>query len=226
MPEVKLPPLVSFIVPCFEQWHWLPECLASIQAQTVQVFEIILTTETPGQLEAAGSVDWNGSLIDKLVWHKQQVGLAASRTAALAIAKGECIVPLDADDTIEPTFLENTLPIAWASKDPIAAVVVNGGGRLNRAITKDNYLNYCALYRTDTLRALNGWQQPSKLAQGLEDWDLWIRMYHAGYEIESVDQKLFNWRRTPGSMSSKFEGTELFNRMKQDMLKRNGLPCE
>lgn len=216
----KSKPLVSFIIPCYKQWQWLPECLASIKAQTIKDFEIILVSETDDQFNELAKFKPN---VDKVLWHQQHIGLAASRTAALGVVSGKYVVPVDADDTIDPAFLMMTLKVAKEDKKSLAAVVVNGHAKLTSEISKNNYLNYCALYRTEVLKYMNGWQQPSDKAQALEDWDLWIRLWQADYNIGSVDHKLFHWRRTHGSMSSKIEGTGLFHDIKMDMLRKNGL---
>lgn len=221
-------PQVSFIVPCFNQWEYLPAALDSIKAQTLKnvplcekTYEIILVCETEANLPC--DHEWMIPEVDKIVWIKENVGLAKARNAGVAVAEGTYIVPLDADDTIEPTFLARTLAatrVGLFSPDVFGVVTVNGAAKLGPAILEGNYLPYCALYPRHVLDVLHGWQQPHPTIQGMEDWDLWIRMYRAGYTTIPVNETLFNWNRHPGSMSAKFEGNELFGEIRDAMMRR------
>lgn len=216
-------PQVSFVVPCFDQWDYLPAALESIKTQTVEDHETILVCETVANL--IHGREWAILDVDKIVWIKENVGLAKARNAGVAVAESAYIVPLDADDTIEPTFLRSTLEIprtlaALMSIDALGVVTVNGATKLGPAILEGNYLPYCALYPKWVLDKLGGWQQPHPTIQGMEDWDLWIRMYRAGYTTIPVNETLFHWNRHPGSMSAKFEGNELFGEIRDAMMRK------
>ncbi len=205
-------PKVSFIVPCFDQWGYLSGALASIRAQTVTDHETILVCETTKNWPTTEY--WEPPMVDKIVWHRENIGLAEARTSALRLSESQWVVPLDADDTIEPTFLERTLAAGRCS-----AVAVNSETPLGPGILENNYLPYCALFDRKFLLELGGWQQPTK-TQGIEDWYLWVRLYDAGAHVITIPDKLFHWNRHPGSLSSQFEGKPIFEEMKREMLAR------
>lgn len=209
-------PKVSFIVPCFDQWQWLPDALASIKAQTVTDHETVLVCETQANMPPQGIY----LSVDKIIWHKDNIGLAEARNSGVRLSQAEFVVPLDADDTIEPAFLERTLASACGA----AVVAVNCEHGLTDEIYKNNYLNYCALFSRPYLNYFRGYQQPHPTIQGMEDWDLWIRMNQANPSwVVTIPDHLFNWRRHPGSMSSKFEGTILFDQARAALMTKNGL---
>ena len=93
--------LVSIIIPCYNQAHFLPEALESVLAQAYPHWECIVVND--------GSTDHTGEIARKwlsrdarfMYIEKQNGGLSSARNAGLKIAKGEYIQLLDADDLLE-----------------------------------------------------------------------------------------------------------------------------
>ena len=114
---------VSVIVPVYNVRQLLPRCIASVQAQTWQDFELLLVDD--------GSTDGSGQICDDYaaqdarirVLHKENGGQGAARDLALQHARGEYICYLDSDDEILPTLLENALRSA---READADIVVYG----------------------------------------------------------------------------------------------------
>lgn len=99
-------PKISVIVPVFKAEAFFPTCVQSIREQTYRNLEIILVDD--------GSPDRCGVLCDEFaaqdprirVIHKENGGQSSARNAALAIATGDYIGFVDADDWIEPHMYE------------------------------------------------------------------------------------------------------------------------
>ena len=96
--------LVSIIIPCYNAENYIKKTIDSVLCQTYQNFEIIIVND--------GSTDSSSKIIKTvkdgrihLVEHENQ-GVSSSRNKGIAIAKGEFIVFLDADDLLHPSFLE------------------------------------------------------------------------------------------------------------------------
>lgn len=209
-------PLVSFIVPCFGQWKYLGDAIDSIAKQTVKDHETILICGKSGGWAEGDKM----SLITSIVWFRDGAPLAEARNAGLRLSQAKYVVPLDADDTIESTFLEKTLEIAEGFN--FKAVAVNSEAILTEAVFNSNPYPYCALFDRRTLLSMNGWEQPTE-QQGIEDWDLWIRFYDSPWNsMKAIPDHLFNWRRHPDSMSSQWEGKPIFEKMKADLLRKHG----
>jgi glycosyltransferase involved in cell wall biosynthesis len=103
------PPVVSVVVPCYNQAQFLPEALGSIQAQTHSGWECIVIDD--------GSTDETAIVADSLAVQDQRIkvvrqphrGPSGARNLGLRLASGRYIQFLDADDVIEPDKLEAQL---------------------------------------------------------------------------------------------------------------------
>lgn len=92
---------VSVVIPCFRQAHFLEACLASLQAQSWPNWEAIVIDD--------GSPDDTQQVLARLAVAEPRLrsvaqpnrGLPAARNAGLAVATGEFVQFLDADDLIE-----------------------------------------------------------------------------------------------------------------------------
>lgn len=86
---------ISVVVPVFEMGRFLPEAIASIEAQGRDDLEIIVVDD--GSSDDTPQVI--ASLGDRVIaLHQENQGPAAARNAGLAIATGDVIAFLDADD--------------------------------------------------------------------------------------------------------------------------------
>jgi len=92
-------PLVSIIVCCYNRGHYLQQTMESIFAQRYEPIEIVVvddgsTDNTPELMASYG---------DKVryFWQENQ-GIAATRTAACRLARGEFIAFQDDDDLMLP----------------------------------------------------------------------------------------------------------------------------
>ncbi|MDM8355013.1 glycosyltransferase [Pandoraea communis] len=100
-------PLFSFIIPVYNVENYLPSCLDSVLAQTLQRFEVILINDgsTDGSLaicEEYCRLHDNFRLCDK-----QNEGQGIARNVGLSMARGTYIVFIDSDDTIDELLCEH-----------------------------------------------------------------------------------------------------------------------
>lgn len=99
---------LSIIVPVYKVRRYLQRCIESILQQTYTDYELILVND--GSPDGCGSVcDRFAQECDKVkVIHKKNGGLSSARNAGIAVARGEYITFVDADDTIASgTFYYN-----------------------------------------------------------------------------------------------------------------------
>jgi len=87
--------LVSVIVPAYNAERWITETLTSVRAQTYSPIEIIVVDD--GSSDATMSV---AKASGATVTRTQAAGPGGARNAGLAIARGEFIQFLDADDLL------------------------------------------------------------------------------------------------------------------------------
>src|SRR5215208_7628052 len=95
-------PLVSVVIPCYNQAHFLGEAIESVLAQSYPYFEIIVVDD--------GSPDDTSEVAARypevrLVRQENQ-GVSGARNSGFARSEGEYVVFLDADDRLLPEALE------------------------------------------------------------------------------------------------------------------------
>nr|WP_319999866.1 glycosyltransferase [uncultured Draconibacterium sp.] len=112
--------LVSIIVPIYNVEKYLSQCIKSIINQTHTNLEIILVND--------GSPDNSGKIADKYastdnrisVIHKKNAGVSSARNSGIDKATGNYICFSDADDLLEPDYVEYLLNLAVVNNADIS----------------------------------------------------------------------------------------------------------
>lgn len=99
-------PLVSIIIPVYNNQFDLFRCLTSIVNQTYIKWEAICIDD--------GSMDASGQIMDDFanqdarfnVIHQKNTGVSAARNVALSRATGTYLIMVDADDYVEPDMIQ------------------------------------------------------------------------------------------------------------------------
>lgn len=105
-------PLVSVVVPVFEVEPYLERCLDSLLAQTYPNFEVVAVND--------GSTVGDVAILDRYeaahphlrVLHQENLGVGPARNSGIGLASGEFLAFVDADDYVEPDFLETMVDLA------------------------------------------------------------------------------------------------------------------
>jgi glycosyltransferase involved in cell wall biosynthesis len=207
-------PVVSVIIPCYKQAQYLPEAVASVLAQSFADWEIIIIND--------GSPDSTSEVARRLAARRPRQairllerangGLAEARNSGIRLARGEYILPLDADDQLAPALLEKTVSCLQA--DPGVAIVYTDtlcfgtANHTQRWIDFDftrlcayNQMNYCSLFRREAWEKAGGYKR--NMTWGYEDWDFWISCGEAGFKAKHLPEPLFLYRVKPESMLTK-----------------------
>lgn len=98
--------MVSLVIPVYNAERYLEMCLSSVLAQSYPDWECILVDD--------GSTDTSAGICDSFarkdrrfkVIRQKNRGVSAARNAGLATIGGDCCCFVDADDWLEPSFLE------------------------------------------------------------------------------------------------------------------------
>ncbi|RMB61235.1 glycosyltransferase [Tessaracoccus antarcticus] len=128
MPETDSPSqvVVSVVVPCFRSIDFLPACIATFTAQTLDpdLFETIFVfngTDDGGMALAEELLSASG-LHHQIL--KSSVGASPARNRGSQQARGSWIVFHDVDDTLSPQYLEALLASATSRTIvPVAGIV-------------------------------------------------------------------------------------------------------
>ena len=205
--------LVSVVIPCFNAGLLLDEAVRSALAQTHAELEVVVVDD--------GSIDRTTiELLEHAAWPRTTIirqanrGPAAARNRAIREARGQYILPLDADDTIEPTYVEKAVAIL-DSRSTVGVVYCRArkfGAEQGpwglpdytlRELVIDNVIFVTALYRKPAWEAVGGYNE--SLRHGVEDYEFWVKMVHHGCEVVQLDEYLFNYRVQEVSRTTSFQ---------------------
>lgn len=100
-------PLISIIVPCYKQAHFLPDALASVQSQTHENWECLIIDDGSPDETASVAKTWTDKDERFRYFRKENGGLSSARNFGLNHARGRFIQFLDSDDVILPNKLQS-----------------------------------------------------------------------------------------------------------------------
>lgn len=216
-------PLVTVVVPCFNDHRFLQACLDSVAAQTLTSWECIVVDDASGDTSSVIAV----RMADRddrfrVITHGRNGGLSAARNTGLLDARAPLITFLDSDDMLLADSLRSRLDemlSRWSEPEvagSYCAVVQVGESAtvdlLPPATREDvgvmrDLLNtrgecpfnaHAPLVRTQLVREMGGFDET--MLHGAEDWDLWLRMMRHGFCFYSAGQLGAVYRQRAASM--------------------------
>ena len=201
-------PKVSVIIPCYNHGVYLDEAVQSVLDQTFQDYEIIIVND--------GSTDQDTIKLLKnynrpktRVIHTDNQGLPSARNNGIKISQSDYILPLDADDKIGKTYLEDAVQILDTNPD-IGIVYCEAelfGDRVKKweltdytlqNILVSNMIFCCALFRRVDWEKVGGYNP--NMVYGYEDWDFWLSILTLERNVHKIKKVLFFYRIVKNSM--------------------------
>ncbi|MDG1277526.1 MAG: glycosyltransferase [Algoriphagus sp.] len=209
-------PLVSVIIPCYNQAHFLSDCLHSLIRQTFPNWEAIIVND--GSNDHTEELAREFTRIDSRIQLISQgnQGLSGARNSGLKLAKGEFLLFLDADDWLESNCLQTFFETMEAN--PNCSLIRAGyaywdrlgGNKSHEHLPFANGLIYpqvlisnigpCHSILIRKNLALEIGEFDAKL-KSCEDWDFWMRAGRLGAKIFSIPKVLVAYRYVLDSMS-------------------------
>lgn len=195
--------LVSVVIPCYNPKPFLKEAVDSVLAQTHRPLEIIMVNDGSDRPD---SLQLLNSLNDRVTRRIDQANLGpgAARNAGFRAAQGKYIVPLDADDRLEPAFIAECLAAlqcrdaAFVYSDYRVFGDMNYTERLEDynlyRLLDRNIITYAAVIRKSDWELVGGYDE--SLQVHYEDWEFWLRLAERerfGYHHPKV---LFQYRKS------------------------------
>jgi glycosyltransferase involved in cell wall biosynthesis len=223
--------LVSVVIPCYNYGRFLNDAIASVRAQTLRDLEIIVVDDgstddvTPGVLDALEGSDREPCLT---IIRQENQGAPAARNTGIRAARGLYICCLDADDTMEPTYLEKCVLLMEGNAGVSLAYswlrVTGAEERVWKSESLDldrmryyNHVSISAVFRREA--GLEGGGFCAAMREGYEDWEFWLRLGARGYRGEVIPEMLVNYHRHAASFMNRARKrhAELFD----DIYRRN-----
>ena len=211
-------PLVSIIMPAYRVSQYIGEALESIRAQTFEDYEIIVVNDGSPDTEELERV--LAPYMDRIVYIEQENrGCSAARNTAIRAARGRYLALLDPDDIWERNYLE--VQIGILERDPSIDLLypnaiifgdLPDSGRLFMDLSRsEGEVTFESLIsqrcnvmisvtaRRETIVRAGMFDESLRSA---EDFDMWLRVIHAGGRISYHREPLVRYRRRRGSLSS------------------------
>ena len=236
----KPEPVVSVVIPTYNNARFLPETIGSVQAQTLKQWEIIVVDD--------GSDDDTAQVMEPLqadvrvrYLPRPHLGVSAARNHGIESTRGEFIALLDSDDLwpvkekleIQAEFLQSRSDVGWifgeerhVYVEPKPRTVEIRNAHLHPPQLKDpvaislSMLELCScrftlptssvMVRRTCLAATGGFDTEMDT---YEDLDLWIRL-NREFPVAFVPRILVDRKKHSGSLShSRYECSKNLQRI-------------
>lgn len=204
-------PMISVVVPVYNAQDYLPDCIKSIQNQSFTDWELILADD--------GSKDRSGKICDEYaardsrirVIHKANGGAADTRNRGAALARGQYVAFVDADDYLAENYLAYLLSLLETGADAACcdsfwtdsrsvdfslqeepAVRLLDRRKAVLALTEDDYLKLVTpwgkLFPTERVRRF-----PFPTGRKVEDEATLYKLLYDGKTLAMGNQKLYGY---------------------------------
>jgi glycosyltransferase involved in cell wall biosynthesis len=202
--------MVSIIIPCYNQGAYIQEAIDSVKAQTYADWEIIIVNDGSDDEETT-------QLLVRLKEEGLHIidipnsGVSVARNKGIAVANGEFILPLDADDKIAPEYLEKAVKVLLEKPhvklvycdcayfgilsgiSPVPAFSLEG------MLFENLIFNAAVIRKADFIKS--GGYDETFLA-GWEDWEFWLRFIKNEAEVYKLPFIHFYYRIKEDSRNS------------------------
>lgn len=195
-------PIVSVVVPAYNMQSYIEETLRSVLASTYPRLDVIVVDD--------GSTDDTAAIAERIaaedkrvrVFRKENGGASTARNYAIVRAYGSLILPVDADNTIEPQFIERaaavlTYNIGVAVVAPTSDYFGAKKGLMRlpeyspEYLATENCIDNCAMYRRKDWQRVGGYR-PEITTR--EDWAFWIAILKEGGEVVRLPEVMHHYR--------------------------------
>jgi glycosyltransferase involved in cell wall biosynthesis len=212
-------PEISVLVPFRDSETWIGEAVRSLTAQTFEDFEAVFVDDCSsdgslGEIESSAGGDSRFRVI-----RPGTRGIVEALNAGLEACRGTWIARFDSDDTCDPRRLEmqRDLALERGSGCVVSCLVRCTGDIREGWRTYEQWIN--SLRSDDEIRrsifiesplphpsafySRSGIIEAGGYAEGRfpEDYDLWLRLWSAGFTFWKVPEVLVDWRDSPGRLS-------------------------
>jgi len=234
-PEIDDPwpadrPLVSVIIPCFNYGQFVEEAVESVLNQTYRDLEVILVEGGSSALESRQLLlGLQRSGVRVLLQGGAQL-VGANRNLGIRHARGRYVCCLDADDKLQPTYIEKAVfLLERCGYDLVSSALRYFGNRAElipivqwpdlSLMLEANHVATTAVFRRTFWEKAGGYQdaRPDEHGHIPEDWRLWVRMAALGARFINLPRDPMLLYRSHGPSLSK---TAAAMDMQREMVRR------
>lgn len=222
-------PLVSVVIPCFNYGRYVEEAIDSVLSQTLKNLEIIV-------VEGGSTDGFTRTMLESLdkpkttvLFQSAPTLVGENRNFGIRHAQGRYICCLDADDVIQPTYLEKAVYLLETySYDIVSTAYATFGESQTTFAVRDiptledmlegNHITTCAVFRRDRWASTpNGFVDSGRGADHVaEDWRMWIELAAQCARMRNiVHEPLLLYRTHGSSLSTECQVRDLSSQREQ-----------
>ncbi len=199
----------SVIIPCYNLGNLLPKAIDSVFAQTLENIELIVVDDQSQEKETKDILSkLEQEQKVKVIRLEKNSGVSVARNTGIKKSKGKYILCLDADDYIEPTYLEKAFNVFESDEEVVVVScwLKTFGIFIQEWKPKDkmsikNALLSSPVHTASCFRKVD-WEKGGIYdpeLRGYEDWDHWIRLMKIRPVVRVIPEFLFNYHVRRGS---------------------------
>ena len=208
--------LVSVVIPVYNSIDFLNETLESVRNQTYKNIEVLVADNGSTDLS---TLEYLKALEKEVnVIYTGKTGVSNARNKAIEEATGVFVLPLDSDDIILPSFVEECIKV-FESDQTISVVrtQIELFGKRKGKIEFATY-NYATLLARNLMVVTSmfkksDWQRVGgydiKFLRGFEDWEFWLNLLKSGGKVHTIPEPLFKYRIRRGSRNQSLKQKDL-----------------
>jgi glycosyltransferase involved in cell wall biosynthesis len=201
------------VIPCRDDGAYLEDALESVAGQSFRALEVLVVDDGSTEPQTRALFDaWSRS--DARLIRTRAQGVSAARNRAISEARGDYVLPLDADDRIAKHYLESAVAMLDARPDVgivecEAELFGERSGPWARPLFRmphfllGNTIAPAALFRKADFVRAGGYD--AGMVHGWEDFDLWLRFVELGVGVVRLAEVGFFYRQRPRSRSLRLE---------------------
>ena len=196
-PPAASQPLVSVIVPHFNQGGFLNECIEAIRAQTYPNVEIVVVDDASTEGRSVAALDQLEAAEDLvLIRQRQNRGPSHARNVGVERSTGRYLLPVDSDNLLLPGAIEDLVAQLSEAGEEIGFVYPNLQYFGNRedyyevpqynlyTLLYGNFCDTCSLLDREIFAA--GIHYSEDIHLGHEDWEFVLRLAARGIRGEAA----------------------------------------
>lgn len=199
MKYYKIMKKVSIIISCHNKQDYISRAIDSALNQTYPNIEIIVINNASSDnsykiINEYTNTNQNIIFISEN-WYMPE---SKSKNTAIAAASGEYIFPLNAEDTIEPEFIEQAIKL-FEKKQNIDFIYTNVRNIKNNKKIKnispdkilfENYIKGSAIFKKSDFEKSGCYKE--WLKEDFENWDLYLSFTEKGLKSFKINEYLYN----------------------------------
>jgi glycosyltransferase involved in cell wall biosynthesis len=210
---------VSILMPVFNAEKTLDACLRSIFRQTLQDFELIAVNDNSTDRTVEILQSYDDPRIRIL--DNSQKGIVSALNLGLEYCQSDLVARMDADDVMYTTRLEKQFDVM--REDPAITLCASKARKFPEDRIKAGYVEYMRWQNAcltgqdinDQIYIESPFAHPSVMfrkgrvlelgayrdGEFPEDYELWLRLFHAGEAMMKIDEVLIDWRESDHRLS-------------------------